>query len=144
MKKVMVFGTFDILHPGHVHMIKEAKQYGDYLVVVVSRDSTVQETKKRAPVRTEAERLKQVEDLKIADKVRLGYEDDKYRVIQEENPDVVALGYDQLFFVDRLEDVLDDHVQIVRITPFQPEKYKSSLLPQDYQLTYEEDFDSHN
>ncbi len=142
MKKVMVFGTFDILHPGHVHMLKEAKAYGDFLVAIISRDSTVEQYKKRIPLHNEQERRQHVEALGIADKVRLGYEGDKYKVLEEEKPDVVALGYDQLFFVDQLENHLEDHVQIVRITPFMPDVYKSSLLPIDYKLTYEEDFDS--
>ena len=41
MKKVMVFGTFDIIHPGHIHLLKEAKEYGDFLIAVIGRDATV-------------------------------------------------------------------------------------------------------
>jgi len=37
-KKVMVFGTFDIFHPGHRSFLNQAKKYGNYLIVVVARD----------------------------------------------------------------------------------------------------------
>ena len=128
MKKVMVLGTFDLLHPGHVHMLKEAKQYGDHLVVVVSRDQTVWEVKAHKPRHNETVRLQNLEQLGIADTVRLGHLDDKHQVIREEKPDVIALGYDQKFFIDTLEDALEDHVQIVRLSPYRPEVYKSSKL----------------
>nr|EGQ39935.1 MAG: cytidylyltransferase [Candidatus Nanosalinarum sp. J07AB56] len=45
MTRVMAQGTFDILHPGHVHYLEEAAEHGDTLVVVVARDSRVQERK---------------------------------------------------------------------------------------------------
>ncbi|MDO8509721.1 MAG: adenylyltransferase/cytidyltransferase family protein [bacterium] len=128
MKKVIVFGTFDIVHPGHIHMLKEAKEYGDYLVVIVARNSTVCSVKGRAPLNNEDKRLENIKALGIADSVRLGCIGDKYQVIAEEKPDVVALGYDQSVFVDNLEQILDNHVQIVRLAPYQPDIYKSSKL----------------
>lgn len=129
MKKVMVFGTFDIIHPGHLHMLAEAREYGDYLIVVVARDVTVCEVKGKPTRNPEGVRLANVERLKIADKVRLGCVDDnKYLAIAEEKPDVVALGYDQKAFVDKLAAAVDDHVQIVRLAPHMPEIYKSSKL----------------
>lgn len=131
MKKVIVFGTFDILHPGHIHLFNEAKEYGDFLVIIVARDVTVCDIKGRKPVNDENTRLKNISDLHLADKVRLGCLGDKYQAISEENPDIIALGYDQKAFVDNLADVVDDHVQIVRLKPYFPEKYKSSLLRQD-------------
>ncbi len=126
MTKVIVFGTFDIIHPGHLHLFKEAKEYGDYLVVVVARDQTVCDIKGRDPVNNEDVRLKNIIDLKIADKVRLGCLDDKYQAIKEEQPNVVALGYDQRAFVDKLEEVTEDNTKIVRLAPYMPDIYKSS------------------
>jgi len=128
MKKVMVFGTFDILHPGHTHMLTEAKEYGDYLIAVVARDSTVEQVKKKKPVYNQEIRVKNLENLGIADEVLLGHEDDKHRIVSEINPDVVALGYDQKFFIDELEKALGSHAKIVRLSPYFPEKYKSSKL----------------
>lgn len=128
MKKVIVFGTFDIIHPGHVHMLKEAKEYGDNLVVIIARDATVCEVKSKPPLNSENLRLENIKKLNIADKVRLGCLGDKYQAIREEQPNIVALGYDQRAFVDNLESAIPKDCQIVRLAPFQPEIYKSSKL----------------
>ena len=128
MKRVIAFGTFDIVHPGHVHFLKNARSYGDYLVVVIARDHTVCEVKKKEPKHNENERLEQIKNLGIADEVRLGCIDDKYLVLKEVKPDVIALGYDQSVFVENLEKSIPPETQIVRIGPYQPEVFKSSLL----------------
>lgn len=128
MKKVIVFGTFDIIHAGHLDLFRQAREYGDFLIVVVARDLTVCEVKGREPQNNELIRFKNVEDLKIADKVRLGCLEDKYQSIAEEKPDIIALGYDQKTFVDKLAEVVDEHVQIVRLAPYMPDIYKSSKL----------------
>lgn len=137
MKKVMVFGTFDILHPGHLHFFKEAKEYGDYLIVVVARDSNVKKLKQHPPCYDEKTRAENILNLKIADKVLLGCEGtDPYLRIKEEKPDVVALGYDQKFFIDELENAVEDHVVIVRLQPHHPEIYKTTIIKEnnpDYQ-----------
>ena len=44
-------GTFDLVHAGHVSYLEQAKKYGDYLIVVVARDETVEEEKGTKPVR---------------------------------------------------------------------------------------------
>ena len=129
-KKVIVFGTFDLIHPGHAYFLKQAKEYGDYLVVVIARDNTVCAVKGKAQQFDENERKDNINKLNIADKVVLGCLDpnDRYKVIVDEKPDIIALGYDQKVFVDKLVDVIDDNVQIVRIPPYMPEVYKSSKL----------------
>lgn len=127
----MVFGTFDIIHPGHLYLFAEAKKLGDYLTVIVARDQTVSEVKGRTAQNNEAIRLKNIIDLKIADKVILGNIADKYQVIREEEPDIIALGYDQRAFVDELTNVLDSRTKIVRLKPFKEEIYKSSKLRTD-------------
>ena len=124
----MVFGTFDIIHPGHIHMLKEAKEYGDFLIAVVARDDTVCTVKGRPPVNKEDIRLQNIVGLKIADKVRLGCLGDKYQAVAEEDPDIIALGYDQKEFVDNLARAIKPSTRIVRLMPFAPEIYKSSKL----------------
>jgi len=58
--KVLVFGTFDILHKGHLNFFKQAREHGDYLIAVVARDRTVKEIKGKPPIESEKERLKNV------------------------------------------------------------------------------------
>ena len=45
MKKVITYGTFDLLHYGHINLLKRAKQLGDYLIVALSTDRFNQEEK---------------------------------------------------------------------------------------------------
>ena len=42
-KKVMAFGSFDLLHPGHLDYIERAARLGDHLIVVIARDSSIRE-----------------------------------------------------------------------------------------------------
>lgn len=127
----MVFGTFDFLHPGHVHFFQQAKQHGDELVVVVARDSTAEKTKGKKPAFSEADRLHMVQALRIVDKAVLGNEGDVYKVVQEHRPDVICPGYDQTFFVDRIQEKLNEFklaAKIIRLEPYKPEQYKSAII----------------
>ena len=94
MVRVMASGVFDILHPGHIYYLESAKKLGDELFVVVAKDSTVRK-QKHEPVTPESMRLEMIKALKTVDKAVLGYEDDRYRVVEELKPDIIALGYDQ-------------------------------------------------
>lgn len=129
--KVLVFGTFDRLHPGHRALFSQAKKLGDQLYVVVARDETVLTTKKHLPEQNEQQRLEHVRNAPDVFSARLGQEGDKYAVIEEIQPDIIALGYDQTFFTDRLTSELSKrglHPRVVRLKAHQPERYKSSLL----------------
>tara|TARA_Y100000310_G_C20316689_1_gene638757 strand:+ start:122 stop:532 length:411 start_codon:yes stop_codon:yes gene_type:complete len=131
MKKVLVFGSFDLLHEGHKRFLREAKELGDYLMVVVARDATIVDFKKVNSMYGENERVSHVEELGIADEVKLGYKGDKWKIIEEVKPDVIALGYDQDSYTNGLEDGMKDrglNVKIIRLGSYKPEKYKSSLL----------------
>ncbi len=125
MVRVMATGVFDILHPGHVIFLKEAKKLGDELVVVVARDSTAAKLKHMPIMREEARRFL-VESLKPVDRAILGNEDDMYRTVEEVKPDIIVLGYDQNF---REKDIIKEcnrrgiNVQVVRL-----EKYGESDL----------------
>ena len=123
----MVFGTFDILHPGHLFLFNEAKKLGDTLTVIVARDQTVSEVKHIKITNNQESRLQNIVDLGIADKVILGNTGDKYQVIREEQPDIIALGYDQKAFTEDLPKIFPN-TKIVHLPSFQPEIYKSSKL----------------
>ena len=91
----MATGTFDLLHMGHIYYLKEAKNLGDKLVVVVATDSTVRQLK-HEPVNPENIRLNLIKELKIVNEAVLGHEDDMYEIVKEIKPDIITLGYDQI------------------------------------------------
>jgi FAD synthetase len=131
MKKVLAFGTFDGLHPGHIYFLKEAKKYGDFLVVVVARDKTVKEVKGRLPKCNEDGRLRAVKGLGIADRVLLGSKGDKFGVIKRVKPGVICLGYDQKYFIRGLDKRLKRmgiKCKVIRLEAYKPHRFKSSLI----------------
>lgn len=130
-KIVMAFGTFDFFHEGHEHYLKEAKKLGEYLIVVIARDRTVKQIKSEYSSFSERERLNTVKKSGLADKVVLGYHGDKYKVLKKYRPSVIALGYDQFIFTQKLEKTLIDlkiNAVIQRIDAHFPQVFKSSLL----------------
>lgn len=131
MKKVMCFGTFDILHKGHDYYLQEAKKLGDYLVIVVALDKTVKEIKGKLPHNNQSDRLENLKKLSIADKVILGNPGDKLKVVETEKPNVLCFGYDQKSFTDKIKEKLLHRgltPEIVRLPSYHPDKYKSSKL----------------
>ncbi|MBI1866137.1 MAG: adenylyltransferase/cytidyltransferase family protein [Candidatus Staskawiczbacteria bacterium] len=137
MTKVLVFGTFDGLHEGHKALFRQAKEFGDYLIVAVSRDSTAKKNKNKMPKFNEQKRLKMVQDYELVDEALLGREEhnpskDRYELILKIRPDVVCLGYDQAQFRDKLEKELkemnlyDTEVRILE--PYKPKEYHSSII----------------
>jgi len=131
-KKIMVFGTFDILHKGHSSFLKQARAEGDYLLVVLARDKTVKEVKDIGPLNNEQRRFRVLEESDLVDEVVLGGVSDKYEIIAEHKPDVICLGYDQKFFIDNLGKKLEEFgltsIEIIRLKSFRPEIFKSSKL----------------
>jgi len=134
MKRVMVFGTFDGLHAGHRSLLREARTYGDYLIVVVARDEVVQQLKKHKPKYFLAQRM---EHLKKEDGVDEAVASDavigSWEVVKKHKPEVIACGYDQQELKIDLEKHLVDFgyaPKIVVLKPFEPEKHHSSVLNQ--------------
>ncbi len=103
MVRVMATGVFDILHPGHVLFLREAKKLGDELVVVVARDSTVERLKHK-PIMNEEIRRFMVDSLKPVDRAVLGHKHDMYKTVEDVRPDIIVLGYDQKFDEKEIEE----------------------------------------
>ena len=99
--RVMATGVFDLLHPGHLYFLREAKKLGDELWVVVARDTTARRFK-HEPIMPEAARVQMVEGLKPVDRALLGHEGDIYAILDEIRPDVIAIGFDQIHDEDRI------------------------------------------
>jgi len=132
IKVVLAGGVYDVLHVGHLAGLREAKELGDVLVVVVATDITVEILKGRKPILPEEDRRELVEGLKPVDKAILGYEDVGFgfeQVLMEVMPDLVAFGYDQ----EKLEAAVNEIIQhrnfkitVVKLSKFDREKYASS------------------
>jgi len=106
MVKVVATGVFELIHPGHLLYLEESRKLGDELVVVVARDKTVLERKKRRCV-PENQRLHVVNALKPVDKAVLGDEEKWYKTIKEIEPDILTLGPDQDFDKEQIQERLD-------------------------------------
>ncbi|MBO4502371.1 MAG: FAD synthase [Candidatus Methanomethylophilus sp.] len=109
MVRVMASGVFDLIHPGHISYLKQARAYGDELIVVVACDDTVRK-KKHEPITPDYMRAKIVENLKPVDKAIVGNSTgDIYEILKDVQPDVIVLGFDQKFDEGELEKSLAEH-----------------------------------
>ncbi|WP_433624332.1 adenylyltransferase/cytidyltransferase family protein [Halomicrococcus sp. NG-SE-24] len=93
MTHVIAQGTFDILHPGHAHYLRDAAAMGDRLSVIVARGENV--THKDPPILSNRQRRDMVAALEMVDHALVGHREDIFVPIEELDPDVIALGYDQ-------------------------------------------------
>ncbi len=137
MTRIMVFGTFDMLHPGHIDFFQQARALAakPHLIVSVSRDSATARVKGTLPRKNELDRLALVEGSELVDEVVLGDESGYIAHIAKIMPDIIALGYDQHGeYVDNLENDLRDAglvATVIRLKPFRPDVYKTSKLAQN-------------
>ncbi len=130
-KTVMVFGSFDVLHKGHLDFFRQAKQKGDYLIVVLARDKTIKEVKNNHPKHNEKFRKHTICQSDIVDKAVLGSLKNRYEALKKYSPDVICLGYDQRVDLKELKNKIkefDLETKIYRLKSFHPEIYKSSKL----------------
>ncbi len=108
MVRVMASGVFDILHPGHLHYLEQAKDMGDELFVVVACDETVRRHK-HEPVTPERMRCTMVGSLKMVDEAWIGQEGgEMFDIVETIQPDIIALGYDQSFDAEELRHRLNE------------------------------------
>jgi rfaE bifunctional protein nucleotidyltransferase chain/domain len=95
--KTIVFtnGCFDILHRGHLHVLRQARALGDLLIVAVNSDRSVQQLKgPKRPVMSEAARAELIEALEMVDYVILFGETEPCRLLEALLPDVLVKGGD--------------------------------------------------
>lgn len=133
--RVLVFGAFDIFHPGHRSFFRQAKKLGTELIVAVGRDRNIALIKNRAPVYSEQNRLTRVAADPLVDRALLAPRDPRRRFtfIRKLRPQIIALGHDQAAYTATLVADLRRRkiqCQVVRLRPFQRQRYRSSLLRQ--------------
>lgn len=132
--RVMAFGTFDNLHPGHLDYFKQARRFGDKLIVVIARDKNVLAIKKRLPQDNEKTRQRHVsralKELEISGKAVLGNLRNRWLILKKYSPEIICLGYDQKVDLPQLKREIAKFrlfCKIKRLRSYHPEKYKSSF-----------------
>lgn len=135
MKTVLVFGTFDILHPGHRWFLSQAASRGDRIIAVVSRDRFVLEWKGKAPSSDERTRRSAIiESGLVDDAVLSDPAQGSYDVLKRIAPDIICLGHDQSALKDDLEAFLDNQdgtgkrPLIIVLEPWKRSLYSSTRL----------------
>jgi len=93
---VFTNGVFDILHPGHVRYLAEAKAHGDVLIVGVNSDASVRRLEKGPdrPLNPELERAEVLAALRVVDAVVVFDEDTPHEIVSALQPDILAKGAD--------------------------------------------------
>lgn len=88
-------GAFDLLHVGHLMMLKEVKAQCDYLIVGLQVDPSIDRPEKHKPIETVEERMIRLQSCKYVDKIIVyTNEDDLYSLLKELKPDIRFLGAD--------------------------------------------------
>lgn len=132
MRTVLVFGTFDVIHPGHLSFLRQAAARGDRLVVSIARDEFVLRIKGKRPLHSEERRRKRILETGLVDEAFLSDPvQGTYSLVKRLEPDVVCLGHDQDELKADLAAWLEANgLSVGRVTlePYKPEVYKTSKI----------------
>ncbi|MCK1976527.1 glycerol-3-phosphate cytidylyltransferase [Jeotgalicoccus huakuii] len=130
MKKVITYGTFDLLHTGHINILKRAKELGDYLVVAVSTDE-FNMLKHKEAYHSFEERKQILEAIRYVDEV-IGEDswDQKKKDVTKHNIDVFVMGNDWEGEFDFLKDQCEV-VYLPRTSGISTTKIKEELKGSD-------------
>jgi FAD synthetase len=126
--RVVAQGTFDVLHPGHVHYLEEAAELGAELHVIVARRPNV--THKPAPVLPARQRRETVDALAAVDRAHLGDPEDVFVPIERLRPDCIVLGHDQHHDAEGIRAALRERgieCAVARASAREP-RYEGELL----------------
>tara|TARA_R110000772_G_scaffold30849_1_gene76630 strand:+ start:316 stop:711 length:396 start_codon:yes stop_codon:yes gene_type:complete len=94
--KIVLNGTFDIVHVGHLRMLNHARSLGDYVLVCIDSDQRVKEIKGAdRPVNTQQERKELLESLRAVDEVKIfDTSEELTNILREYNADIMVKGSD--------------------------------------------------
>ena len=131
MKKIITYGTYDLLHQGHINLLRRAKELGDYLIVGVTSDSFDRGRGKLNVCNNVLERVEAVKSTGFADEVIIeDYLGQKIDDIQKYDVDVFAIGSDW----EGKFDYLNEYCKVVYLP--RTEGISSTMLRQENQHTY--------
>lgn len=103
---MLIAGTFDLLHPGHIYLVNEAAKMGD-VYVIVATDQNRKLYSGESPIIPENQRLEVMMSVKNVKEARLGRSDnDTLKTVEEINPDIILLGPDQKYDQETLKQGL--------------------------------------
>jgi len=103
---IITFGTFDVLHVGHINILENAAKLGNRLIVGVSSDALNYSKKERNPIYSENDRIKIISSLKCVDEVFLEESLSlKAEYIKRFNADVLVMGDDWKGKFDHFSDL---------------------------------------
>ncbi len=130
----MVFGVFDMLHPGHISFLKQARRHGEKLIIVVARDSVARRLKGKAPRFRERARIHHLEK-ELTGEVHVVLGDTKhgvYSAVKRYRPDMICTGYDQsALYQDlrlRIKKGTLPRISLRRLKAHKPKRFHTSIL----------------
>lgn len=129
--KVVVFtnGCFDLIHRGHIHLLRQAKALGDILIVGLNSDVSVKTIKgPDRPIMPEADRVELIAALEMVDYVVVYSEPDPYHIIAAIKPNVLVKGGD--WSADEIvgADVVEQNGGRVAVVPYLPEFSTTQII----------------
>ena len=129
--RVLVFGVFDLLHPGHVAFLRDAAKHGSELIVVITPDARVKAEKGRTPFFTARERATMVASIKDVSSAVIGDRGTTWTTVKRLRPDVICIGHDQRAdhpaFLAQLNS-LSKKPRIIRLRAKKASRYASSRI----------------
>ena len=123
-KKAVIFGTFDIIHPGHISIFRYAKNLAEELYVVIARDQNI--NKETQLIFNEQQRLKNISQYRIVNKAILGDLKNPLAFYEQLKPDLIVLGYDQYQNVDLLKQL--KKIKVKKSQPYYEELFKTRKI----------------
>jgi rfaE bifunctional protein nucleotidyltransferase chain/domain len=129
--RVVVFtnGCFDLVHRGHIHLLRQAKALGDILIVGLNSDVSVKTIKgPDRPIMPEADRIELIAALEMVDYVVVYSEPDPYHIIAAIKPNVLVKGGD--WSADEIvgADVVEQNGGRVAVVPYLPEFSTTQII----------------
>ena len=130
MKRVITYGTYDLLHQGHINLLRRAKELGDYLIVGVTNDNFDRERGKLNVVNNVLERVEAVKATGLADQIIIeDYFGQKIDDIQKYDIDIFAIGSDW----EGKFDYLNEYCKVVYLP--RTEGISSTMLREEKKTT---------
>lgn len=128
MKRVITYGTFDLLHYGHINLLRRAKEYGDYLIVALSTDEFNSIQKNKKSYFNYQQRKQLLEAIRYVDLVipEESWEQ-KESDIKDYHVDVFVIGDDWKGKFDYLEDTGVEVVYLERTPDVSTTSIKSDI-----------------